>query len=54
MPSDFTERMHHQNVRNYRIELVHAAPGLNRARLLTLLARAKMAAEENGWPATAD
>jgi hypothetical protein len=52
MPEAFAEAMHHQTVRNYRVELRYAPPGLKRAKLLTLLARTEMAAKEHGWPAT--
>ena len=54
MSNVFAEAMHHQTVRNYRLELACVVPGLKRARLLTLLARLKFAAEEHGWPATDD
>jgi hypothetical protein len=54
MSEAFAEAMHHQTVRNYRRELAGAQPGLKRARLLTLIARAKLAAEDHGWPATVD
>jgi len=39
-------------VRKYRHELTAAPPGLGRSKLITLLARMKMAAEERGWPET--
>jgi hypothetical protein len=54
MSEAFAEAMHHQSVRNYRAELVVAPMGLKRAKLLTLIARAKMDAEDHGWPATLD
>jgi hypothetical protein len=46
------EAMHHQSVRDYRRELAVAPPGLKRAKLLTLIARAKMDAEYHGWRIT--
>ena len=54
MPEAFAEAMHHQSVRNYRAELVLAPTALKRAKLLTLIARAKLDAEDHGWPATLD
>jgi hypothetical protein len=54
MPRAFAEAMHHQTLRTYRQELLVAPVGLKRARLLTLIARARMTAEEEGWPETAD
>jgi hypothetical protein len=50
----FAEAMHHQSVRGYRAELVLAPTALKRAKLLTLIARAKMNAEDHGWPETLD
>jgi len=50
--TDFAESMHHRAVRYYRIELAKTTPGLSRAKLVTLLARLRMAAEDHGWPAT--
>ena len=53
VPDTFAESMHHRAVRTYRRELAAAPPGLGRAKLMTLLARTKMAAQERGWPETA-
>ena len=52
MSEAFSEAMHHQNVRNYRRELALEWAPLKRAKLKTLIAREKMAAEDHGWPAT--
>ena len=52
-PDGVAEIVHHQTVRKYRLELTTAPPGLGRAKLMTLLARMEMAAEEHGWPETA-
>jgi hypothetical protein len=54
MSKAFAEAMHHRSVRNYRLELALEPPGLKKARLLTLIARAKMDADEHGWPETLD
>jgi hypothetical protein len=54
MSTAFGEAMHHQRVRTYRQELSLAPLGLKRAKLLTLIAREKMAAEEQGWAETDD
>ena len=51
-PTIFARSMHDQTVRKYRLELTMAPPGLGRSKLITLLARMKMAAEEEGWPET--
>lgn len=48
------EAAHRQNVLDYRRELVLAPAGKKRATLLTLLAREKMLAQEEGWPPTPD
>jgi len=50
--TDFNEALHHQTVRDYRRELAVAPPGLKRTKLVTLIARMKMAAAEHGWPQT--
>jgi hypothetical protein len=52
MSTAFVEAMHHQRVRTYRLELSLAPLGLKRAKLLTLIAREQMHAEEEGWPET--
>jgi hypothetical protein len=52
VPDFFARDMHRQTVRKYRLELTAAPPGLARAKLITLLARMKMAAAERGWPET--
>jgi hypothetical protein len=52
MSEAFDETLHHQNVRIYRRELALEWAPLKRARLKTLIAREKMAAEDYGWPAT--
>jgi hypothetical protein len=44
--------MHDLTVRQYRLELSTALPGVGRNKLITLLARMKMTAEEHGWPET--
>jgi hypothetical protein len=54
MSEAFAEAMHHQSVRTYRRELALEPMPLKRARLKTLIARAKMDAEDHGWPATLD
>jgi hypothetical protein len=54
MSEAFAEAMHHQTVRKYRLELALTQLGLKRAKLLTLIARAKIDAEDNGWPETPD
>jgi hypothetical protein len=54
MSKAFAEAMHHQTVRTYRRELLLTPVGLKRARLLTLIARAKMTAENEEWPETLD
>jgi hypothetical protein len=54
MSKAFAEAMHHQSVRTYRRELLFAPVGLKRAKLLTLIARAKITAEEEDWPETID
>ena len=54
MSDAFAEAMHHQSVRTYRRELALEPMPLKRARLKTLIARAKMDAEDHGWPATLD
>jgi hypothetical protein len=54
MSDAFAEAMHHQRLRTYRRELLLTPPGLKRAKLLTLIARAKMAAAERDWPETAE
>jgi len=51
-PDVLAQNTHHQTVRKYRHELTAAPPGLGRSKLITLLARMKMAAEERGWPET--
>jgi hypothetical protein len=52
MSEAFAEALHHQNVRTYRRELALEWMPLRRAKLKTLIAREKMAAEDHGWPAT--
>jgi hypothetical protein len=52
MSDSFAKSMHHLTVRQYRLELAMAPPGVGRAKLITLLARMKVAAEEHGWPET--
>lgn len=54
MSDSVAETEHHQNVREYREELILAPDGLRRSRLITLIAREKMLAEEEGWPPTPD
>jgi hypothetical protein len=54
MSESVAEHTHHQNVLLYRRELDSAPPGIQRARLITLIAREKMLAEEEGWPDTPD
>jgi hypothetical protein len=54
MSKVFAEALHHQSVRTYRRELLLTPVGLKRARLLTLIARAKMTAEDEDWPETID
>ena len=54
MDDALTERMHHDNLRKYRRELLCAPAGLKRAKLLTLIARASMDAEDFGWGKTFD
>ena len=54
MPNALNEVIHHQSVRQYRKELAVASSTLRRSKLITLLARAEMDAEEYGWSATAD
>ena len=54
MSEAFAEAMHHQTIRTYRRELARESMWIKRAKLLTLIARAKMDAEDHGWPATAD
>jgi hypothetical protein len=53
MNDGFAEAMHHQTVRTYRRELAREPIAIKRAKLITLIARAKMDAEDHGWPATA-
>lgn len=50
MPEAFAKAMHNETVRAYRRELEYAPRGLKRARLLTLIARLRLVAEERGWP----
>jgi hypothetical protein len=53
--SDFaSEAEHLQMVLEYRRELLLAPVGLKRARLITLIAREKMLAREEGWPPIPD
>jgi len=54
MSKAFAEAMHHQSVRTYRRELLLKPVGLKRAKLLTLIARARMTAEDEEWPETVD
>jgi len=54
MDDALTERMHHDNLRTYRRELLLAPAGLKRAKLLTLIARAKIDSEDHGWGKTVD
>ena len=54
MSEAFAEALHHQNVRTYRRELALEGVPFKRAKLKTLLAREKMAAEDHDWPATLD
>jgi len=54
MSESAAEHTHHQNVLQYRRELDLAPAGIERAKLITLIAREKMRAEEEGWPETAD
>jgi len=54
MSKAFAEAMHHQSVRTYRRELLLTPVGLKRAKLLTLIARARMTAEDEEWPETVD
>jgi hypothetical protein len=46
--------MHHLAVCQYRRELTISRPGLKRSRLVTLIARAKVLAEDEGWAPTPD
>jgi hypothetical protein len=52
MSEAFSEAMHHQSARKYRVELALAQLGLKRARLITLIARAKIDAKDHGWAET--
>jgi hypothetical protein len=54
MPDALAEQIHHVSVRTYRQELALGPVGLKLSTLLTLMARAKIAAKEHGWSATAD
>ena len=54
MSEAFAEAVHHESIRNYRRELALEPMPLKRARLKTLIARAKMDAEDHGWRATLD
>jgi hypothetical protein len=51
-PATFARDTHDLTVRKYRTELATTPEGLGRRKLVTLLARMKMAAEEQGWPET--
>ena len=48
------EHMHHQNVQQYRRELKLAPNQLERAKLMTLIAREKTLGEDEGWSPTPD
>ena len=48
------ESEHHQKVQKYRQDLKLAPAGLRRSRLMTLIAREEMLAQEEGWPPTPD
>jgi len=50
--TDSSEATHQQTVRDYRRELAVASTPLQRAKLLTLIARMNMAAKEHGWSQT--
>jgi len=52
MSEDFAEMIHHQTIRTYRRELADEYVPIRRAKLLTLIARARMAAADHGWPET--
>jgi hypothetical protein len=54
MSEAFAEAMHHQAIRTYRRELALEPMPIKRAKLKTLIARAKMDAEDHGWPSTLD
>ena len=53
MSDDLAERIHHMSVRTYRQELALEPGWLKRKKLLTLIARAQIAAQERGWGDTA-
>jgi hypothetical protein len=46
--------IHHQSVRQYRKSLAIASSTLRRSKLMTMLARAELDAEQHGWSLTAD
>lgn len=54
MSESVAELMHHLAVCQYRRELTISRPGLKRSRLVTLIARAKVLAEDEGWAPTPD
>jgi hypothetical protein len=54
MDDALTEKTHHENVRKYRRELLTAPEGLQRLKLYTLIARAKIDAADYGWGKTFD
>ena len=54
MSESFAEMTHHNTVRSYRLELAQEFVLIRRAKLITLLARAKMDAIDHGWAATLD
>jgi hypothetical protein len=54
MPETLAEHTHHLSVQQYRRELNLAPSRLERARLITLIAREKMLGEDEGWSPTPD
>jgi len=54
MDETLAERIHHDNLRKYRRELLLAPEGLKRAKLVTLIARARIDSEFYGWGKTFD
>ena len=54
MSESFAEMMHHKAVRSYRLELSQELVPIRRAKLVTLIARAKMDAADHSWGATLD
>jgi hypothetical protein len=54
MSNAFAEATHHETLRIYRRELALEPMPIRRAKLITLIARAKMDADDHGWSSTAE